>query len=352
MKKEYGYLVVGMVVGVLIGALATNALRSKPAAIQAGGAATTAKPMEKIVGTHAVGLCNRCMFSNQAKQFSRQFGVEIELKDMPNWADHPAALKSGQVDVSVTPFSNVITAYENGMPIKVIAGSGINGLFLIGQKGIDTAEKLRGKKIGTFRADTLEIAAYDFLRKAGLKSGDYEMVYFTSSPELITAFASKAIDAMTHVEPYATQACTKYGGVVISRGQDVWGDPHPDCVLVTSEKVLADRREALKGVICGMLRGEALIEQNFAEATDICVPKYYSAAKEDILAAGKSQPPGVDIRDKVQFMIDRSKSLLELGYISKPVDKELFDFSLLEEVIREHPDLWQAVKVKAKMSHE
>ena len=173
------------------------------------------------------------------------------------------------------------------------------------------------------------------------------MVYFTDSFALMTAFVNKSIDAMTHVEPYATQAVQKYGAEIIVKGQDVWGGTHPDCVLVASEDALKNRREALKAIIIGMFKAEAFIETNYATAVDLCVGKYYKAEKNDILIAGQAQPPGIDIRDKKQFILDRSKSLMELGYISKPVDEKIFDFSLLNEVISEHPELLAAVKVKA-----
>jgi NitT/TauT family transport system substrate-binding protein len=163
----------------------------------------------------------------------------------------------------------------------------------------------------------------------------------------MTAFANGDIDAMTHVEPFATQAVTKYGAEIIAKGQDVWGGTHPDCVLVTSEEALANKRAALKALIAGMLKSEAFIEKEYGQAVDLCVGKYYTMDKADVLLAGQAQPPGVDIRDKKQFILDRSKSLMELGYISQPVDEKLIDFSLLGEVIAEHPELLAAVKVQA-----
>jgi NitT/TauT family transport system substrate-binding protein len=302
----------------------------------------------KSVAAHAIGLCNMPMFILAERRTTEEFGTQVELADIPNWGDHPAALASGTVDVSVTPFTTVINAYGNGMPLRIIAGSGLNGLYLLGQSGIIAIGQLKGKKIGTFRADTLEVSAYDALRNAGLTRDDFQMVYFTTGAELITAFANKSVDAMTHVEPYATQAVNNFGAAVLSRGEDVWGGTHPDCVLVTNEQTLQTKRDSLKAIIAGMLRAEAFIEQQYEQAVDICVGKYYKASREDILMAGKSQPPGIDIRDKENFILDRSKTLVDLGYLSKPVNKQLIDFSLLGEVINEHPDLLAAVKVKAK----
>jgi len=297
-----------------------------------------------IKAAHAVGLCNMPMFIMAERHTAEPYGASVELVDIPNWGDHPAALASGGIDVS---FTTVLNAYSNGLPLRIIAGSGLNGLYLLGQKGITSVQQLKGKKIGTFRADTLEVAAYDALIKAGLKKSDFEMVYFNSGAELMSAFANKSVDAMTHVEPYATQAIRTYGAQVLSKGQDVWGGSHPDCVLVTTEKAIREKRPELKALIAGMFSAEAFIEQEYGSAVNICFRKYYKASKEDILLSGKSQPPGVDIRDKEAFILARSRSLQDLGYIQKPVDKSLIDFSLLSEVVQEHPDLLAAVAVKS-----
>lgn len=300
-----------------------------------------------ITAAHAIGLCNLPMFVMAEKQTAKSYGAEIRLVDIANWSDHPAALASGGVDVSVTPFTTVLNAAANGLPLRIIAGSGLNGLFLLGQPGITSIQQLRGKKIGTFRADTLEVAAYDSLRRAGLTKADFQMVYFTTGSELMMAFARKAVDAMTHVEPYATQARTKYGATVLSTGQDVWGGDHPDCVLVTTLDVLKKKPALLQAVIAGMFEAESFIEHNYEDAVDLCMNKYYKADRSDILLAGRSQPVGIDIRDKRQFILDRADSLKALGYINGPVDQNLIDFSLLNEVVKRHPELLSAVRVRA-----
>jgi NitT/TauT family transport system substrate-binding protein len=287
------------------------------------------------------------MFLTAEKKTAEPYGSAVQLVDIPNWGDHPAALAGGSIDVSVTPFTTVLNAYAQGLPLRIISGSGLNGLYLLGQSNIHSVAELKGKKIGTFRADTLEVAAYDAIRKAGIEKGQFEMVYFNTGAELMTAFANKSIDAMTHVEPYAAQAIRQYGAVTLSKGQDVWGGAHPDCVLVTTDKVIQNKRKELKALIAGMLKAESIIETDYDGAVDLCYRKYYKAPKEDILLAGKAQPPGIDIRDKAGFILERSKSLQDLGYIQKPVDSNLIDFSLLGEVIQEHPELLSAVQVRS-----
>ncbi len=302
---------------------------------------------ERVVVTHSMGLCNLTVFVTAEEHTAEDFGAEVELKFIPNWGDHAAAVVSGGVDASVTPFTNVLTAYANGAPVRIIAGAGMNGLVLLGRPGVERIQDLRGKKIGTFRADTLEVMAVDALRSAGMSRGDVEWVYFNDAFEIMQAYASGTIDAMTHVEPYVTSALNRTGGRVLAKGEEVWGGNHPDCVLTTSVSAIRNRRGLLKALIAGMLKAEVLIEQNIPGLIEKCAQKYYKAGVDEILMASRSQFAGVDIRDKVGFLLARGKTLKEMGYVSKEIDHAVVDFTLLDEVIREFPALWQTVKVKA-----
>ena len=297
--------------------------------------------------THAVGLCNLCMFIAYENQTAKEDHVQIKLVNIPNWADHPAALQSGTVDFSVTPFTNVIAAYANGAPIKIVAGSGINGLYVLGSRDIKTASDLRGKKIGTFRCDTLEMLLYNYLKKNNMSYNDVKVVYFTDGFELISAFSNNAVDAMTHVEPYATQAVEKHSANILAIGQTVWGSDHPDCVLTASDRIIREDPNLVKAVIAGMLKAELFIEENLDKSIDKVVGIYYKAEREDIMKAANSQPPGVDIRNKKSFMLERFKDLKELNYIKRDPDPGVMDFRFLEEAIRENPQIYEKLKVKS-----
>jgi NitT/TauT family transport system substrate-binding protein len=46
-------------------------------------------------------------------------------------------------------------------------------------------------------------------------------------------------------------------------------------------------------------------------------------------------------------MMDRSSSMKELGYVDKTLDKNAFDWTLLEEVIAENKPLYDSLKLKS-----
>ena len=59
---------------------------------------------------------------------------------------------------------------ENQYTIEVAesllnAGGGIEGCVIVSRPGLDSAEKLKGKTLGTFQLDTLEVLPYDWLKK-------------------------------------------------------------------------------------------------------------------------------------------------------------------------------------------
>ena len=44
-----------------------------------------------------------------------------------------------------------------GAPVKIVAGGGVQGVYIVAQPGLDKPEKLKGKTLGTFQNDTLEV---------------------------------------------------------------------------------------------------------------------------------------------------------------------------------------------------
>ena len=134
------------------------------------------------------------------------------------------------------PFTNIIVAANNGAPVRIIGGSGAGGLFLIAQgdrhqvDGGPESSKGKGLKIGAMRLNTFELMAYRALANAGLKYDDFKMVWFSDTLSMAAAFEAKAVDLVTHVEPFATRLVDKLGGVPIASNLDTWGKDGPDCV--------------------------------------------------------------------------------------------------------------------------
>ncbi len=125
--------------------------------------------------------------------------------------------------MGVIPYTNAIAAYTRSPTFAVVAGSGTQGLIMVGQPGIKTFADMRGKRVGTFQADTLDILVYDYLKKQGMTYKDIKMQYLGNSVELTNAFIAGQLDVMSAIEPYATRGLMATKGHVLGDGVDMYG---------------------------------------------------------------------------------------------------------------------------------
>lgn len=299
-----------------------------------------------VKATHGTGLCNLGIFLEKERGLAKP-AVDLKFVVTPTNADIATLFGAGQVDASLIPYSNFMTLHDNGAPVKIVSGGGVEGCVLCAQPGITNAEGLRGKTLGTFQADTLEMLALDYLRKNEMSFKDVDVKYFGTSPELAAAFVSGKIDAISHIEPYATQALEAVSGSnKLTDGVDVYMPGYTDCVLAVREPLLQKQPAAVKALIRGLMTAQRQSEVDRAAAVKLTTGTYYKAEYADVLDASRKQPNVVDQRRNTQFILDRAQGLKDLGYIKKMPDESVFDYSLLEEVIREEPKLYNSLKLK------
>lgn len=300
-----------------------------------------------IKATHGTGLCNLGLFLVKERDLARPDGVALQFVNTASVADISTVFGSGQVDVSMIPYTNLMTLIDKGAPVQVVAGGGVEGLMILGAAGIKSAKDAKGKSLATFQADTLEVLPYDWLKKNGMSFSDIDVRYFGSAPEMSQAFIAGNVDLLCHNEPYASQALKgRKGAVELSDGTDIYDKHYTDCVLAARVGLIKEKREALKGLIKAMLAAQHQIENDRKSAAEATVGKYYKASLDVVLDAAGKQPVIVDQRSRTQFIIDRSQSVKELGYIQKPLTQSAFDWSLLEEVIAENKPLYDSLKLK------
>jgi NitT/TauT family transport system substrate-binding protein len=328
------------------GAGATMALPAGLASLLAPGAARAAG--STIKATHGSGFCNMGIFLAKERGLAKADGVDLEFVVTPSNTEITTMFGAGLVDISMIPYSNFMTLYDAGAPVKIIAGGGVQGCIIVAKDGIKSAADLKGKSFGTFQADTLEVLPYDYLKKAGLSFKDVAIKYLDTSPELAQAFIAGAVDAICHIEPYATQ-CVKSrpGASVLSDGTDLYGKNYSDCVLAARVPLLEKNPAAVKAVIKALFVAQSQAESDKAAALKDTVGSYYKTTMEAAIDASAKQPLEVDQRNQTQFIIDRGQSMMELGYIKKMPDKNAFDWSLLEAVIAENKALYDGLKLKS-----
>lgn len=333
--------------------LKSSGIAGASIALPAGLASTlmpglaSAQTQTVIKATHGSGLCNLAFFLAKKRELSKADGVTLDFVVTPTNADIATLFGAGQVDMSVIPYSNFLTLYDAGAPVKIVAGAGVDGCILIAREGIKSAADLKGKSIGTFQADTLEVLPYDYLKKAGLTFKDVKVRYFNTSPEMAQAYNAGAVDAICHIEPYATQCLTaRKGSTILSDGSDIYGKHYSDCVLAVRTPLIEKNPKAVKAVIKAMMVAQSQAEADPDAALKDTVGTYYKTTMEAAKLAASKQPIMIDQRKNTQFILDRGQSMKELGYVKKLAPRAAIDWTLLDQVIAENQSLYAGLKLK------
>ena len=297
---------------------------------------------EVISVGHLVGICMSPLFYAKATGGFEAEGLKVELKFMPNPGDALTALTGGVHQIVHIPFTNIIVAANNGAPVRIIAGSGAGGLFLIaqGSSGIKSmkdlaAKKGTGLKIGAMRLNTFELMAYRALQSAGLSYSDFNMVWFSDTLSMASAFEAKAVDVVTHVEPFATRLIDKLGGVPIASNLDTWGKDGPDCVTNARIDFLEKYPQAATKYMKALLKADAAIKANPDKAVEVLdASKFYRVDKDTLRAALPRQRPQVNlIGAGEEGMKVAIADMTTLGYI-KSVPNNLIDFRFLKDAMK------------------
>jgi NitT/TauT family transport system substrate-binding protein len=300
---------------------------------------------------YGAGFCSLSLFLAHARQIAAEDGIVLELVATPTFADHVTFIGAGAVDVSVTPYTSVIALHDAGAAVTIVAGGGVEGCGIVARPGLDAPEKLRGTTLGTFQMDSLEVMAYDWLRANGIGFDEITVRYMGSTPEAVEAFKAGALDWICTIEPYVTALARDVAGAhVLSRGRDVYGAGYPDCVLTAQRTILARDPAAVKAVIKALMKAQHAFETEREQVLSELVGTYYKTSIENARIAADHQPVQVDVRDHAAFILDRTESLREMGYISAKPGRDLLDWALLEEVIAENRSLWNGLTRKSALA--
>jgi NitT/TauT family transport system substrate-binding protein len=301
-----------------------------------------------IKSIHGSGFCNLNYFLSNALQTAQQDGLIIDFVMTPTTAEMVTFLGAGQVDAGLMPYTSFIALHDASAPVTIVAGGGIEGLVLVAQPGLDTPDKLKGKILGTFQMDTLEVLPYDWFKKNNVSFKDINVRYMGNTPEAVEAFKAGALDMICTVEPYGTALLNDVkGSVKLSDGTDIYGHGYTDCVLAVRNELIKQNPAGIKALIKGMMKAQLMAETKPDDVLKILVGPYYKTSMENARIAMAKQPSVVDARSQTQFILDRTESILEMGYIKNKPGRDAIDWTLLEAVIAENADLYGQLKYKS-----
>jgi NitT/TauT family transport system substrate-binding protein len=251
------------------------------------------------------------------------------------------ALKSGRMQATFLLAPLAMVLREQGVPVKIVYLGHRDGSTIIVRKD-STATSLRDLRGKTFaipsRFSNQNLVARKLMDDQGLAPDDIKFVELPP-PDMPGALASGAIDAYFIGEPFAAKAELDGTGRVLYFAKDIW--PHfISCVLVVTEKLIAEHPEQVRALVRGIAASGAWAEHHREQAAEVAAPYYVQ--EEKLLKYVLTQPP-----DRVSYVMltptDEDLGAImgyavKAGLLKGPIDLgQLIDRSFIPDKIEEAP---------------
>ncbi len=200
-----------------VAATPTQAAPKPSPAAQATPAQPTPTPKPATVRFASPGaLSDAGVFIGIEKGYFKELGVDVKVESVQSAAAAIAPLAAGDLEVAGGVLSTaLLNAIDRGVALKVVAtkGGAIKGFdasqFIVRKDLIDSGQvkevkDMKGKKMALANVQSgAEAEASYFLKQGGLTIKDVELVVM-GYPDMLPAFANKAIDVSIQNEPLLT----------------------------------------------------------------------------------------------------------------------------------------------------
>jgi NitT/TauT family transport system substrate-binding protein len=280
--------------------------------------------------------------------FSDALGANVTLEPKTFNAGPEAveALFSGGLDATFIGPNPSINAFKqsNGEAIRIVAGATSGGAFFVVRDGINTAQDLKGKTVGTPQlGNTQDVALRTWLESQGLTGtaeggGDVHITPQSNSQNVDT-FVAGQIDGAWVPEPYATKM-VQAGGHVLVDERDLWPNgQYVTTQLIVRTEFLQQHRDVVKALIKGLMTATDYVNNSPGDAQQTVAASIAQITGTDPMAASLLTPVWSNLTftlDPITASLQTSAdSAKELGFIDDSNLSGIYDLSVLNEVLRE-----------------
>lgn len=242
------------------------------------------------------------------------FRKNIQVSSFNQFETGPAlaaALTRGDVNAALLCVQPAITAFAQGVPIKIVCLTHVHGNGLVVRPEISRVRDLDGSIVGCMG----EGSSSDFLLRLVEEQYSLHFQVRRMNPlAIITALEQGSLNAAFLPEPYVTLLARK-GFTRILEAEDVF--PHlPGSCLVVREEVLKEDEDSVKNLVAILEERTSWIQNHLEEAAQILSQPAYLNIDPAILAEAMthlSYTNEID-RERLQEVIDK---MAEWGYIRR-----------------------------------
>lgn len=250
--------------------------------------ATSPQRKSLVVGYLPVTCHLTCPVTDFATRTSSTTRFESQrFTDFPSMAE---AFKAGRLQACFFIAPLAMKLREQGLPVK-IAYLGHRDGSTVMVRTDSTAKDLRdlrGKKVGIpSRFSNQYLVITKLMSDLGVRREEIQFMELPP-PEMPGALAVGAIDAYFIGEPHAARAELDGTGRILHHVKDIW-PRFISCVLVVSEKLIADQPDVVADLVRGIAESGEWAERNRLAAATLVAP--YFRQDERVLRHVLTSPP-------------------------------------------------------------
>lgn len=174
-------------------------------------------------------------------------GLEFEIVLFDTSSDIKNAIVSGSIDFGVTGAASVISGVAEKQDVRVVASAADGGTRIVASPDIETADDLKGKKVGFPMGATQEILLKRTLEAEGIDpAADVELVNLPFA-DMAGAYESGQIDAFISAETGPSIAIVGGAHELLSAYDTPIGKTN--IVLATSNSLIESDPELVQDVV-------------------------------------------------------------------------------------------------------
>ncbi|MBL1177270.1 ABC transporter substrate-binding protein [Pantanalinema sp. GBBB05] len=232
------------VAGALIAAASCGQQRSNAPTepSPAANAPTNLEKKDLTIGFIPI-TCATPIVMSEPLGFYQKYGLNVNVKKMPNWAAVRDSAIAGELDayhmLSPMPIAMTLGLGSAAFPIKLASIENINGQAItVALKHKDTvkeAKDFKGFKIGVpFPFSMHNMLVRYYLATGGLDPDRDVQIFPVPPPDSVAKMAAGEIDAMLMPDPFNQRAVFEQVGFIHMLTKDLW-DGHPCCAFAASQ---------------------------------------------------------------------------------------------------------------------
>ena len=294
---------------------------------------------------HLVATDMAPLFIAKEAGYFKDEGLDVDTVFFSNPGDNNAALAGGSEQFAINPFTLAYLGVNSGVPMRIIANAGGNGIMQVvaqGKYNINNLDDLvewvkahphQKLKVGTLRGDTLDMILYKAFKDKGLSYDDFQMVWFDDLLAMVQSFKTNDIDILSHIQPYTNDLQTNYGAKFLTDNAAVWGTGTPNTTLIVLDSFQKKYPETVKRFLIAENRALDLIKTNPEKAVQVLSGKnYFKVSDSVLLASFKTQKDATLVPNK-EGMMTAINDMVAQNYIKSPTE-EVVDTTLLQQVLK------------------